>query len=912
MYLKRVIERTVPIGQNGRGSVIKMFKQWYTRFVEFSVNRPWWVIGAAALVTLFFIWQAATLKISMTWVDMMPQNEPMVREYQRLIKMFGTTDMIMAVVEASSEEQAIALVKQTAERLSKLVKWVKRVDYTIDTEFIRKHGLMLSRPKDLKRLKRILADPNLLPWLTAINDDFEREYIEDSGNLKKDESKVVRQINALGILVDTLSRLSGSNNVSESDIAKVVDRLTIGDTYMLSTDRKMALLIIQPTFTADDTDLACSGVRDMQEIIDEIEQENQGSWIAITGMSVIAKDEMVTAQEDSRLITLGALIIITALFIVTFRMWTSPLLAMLILIVGILWDYGLAGMIIGRLTMFSTMSALLLIGLGVDYLMHFLSGFFEARVEGKNACDSILQVYRTSGKGIILGGITTAIVFFSMTISDFPAMEEFGITMGLGIITCMSVTLLILPSIMILRERYLLKRAVQGKKFSPFSAEFKFLSQTAAMAYKRPWLSIGIIALATIFMGWGITKLGFDRNYLNAEAKGLESVALYDIMSDRFDMSADALIFTENSLAAAEEKMYQLDEITTVGSVESIARYLPSAKSQAERRPYVKAIHKQVAGKQYQRLSSPESLAEELKRLSDNIVEMGQMGYLNGLTKITKQCDLLTGLDNEGNQKKPNRILAAAEVVKNIDSVCLDQLNRGFFKYMQANILSMANPAEIKLEEIREDIRDRFISKDGKFFSVQAFSRKNVYKNETTYIEDVHSVAPQATGVPAIFRRLIVLSAEKGKSALLLATVLIIVFLLLAFRSVKYTMLALLPMALAYVFMFGTLGWLNMPLTIASVMMLPLIVGIGIDDGIHLIHRYHIEGPGSQPKVVSSTGKAIFLSTATTMLGFGSLISAKYQGFGQMGWLTLIGIGWCFVMSIILIPTILCLMEGRK
>ncbi len=891
-----------------------MFKKLYTRYVDFSVAKPWWILAGTLVVTLFFVWQATNLALALTWLDMMPQKDPVVIEYQRLIKLFGTTDMIIAAVEAPSEEQVKALARETAERFARHDQWVKRVDYTVDTAFIRQHGLMLVKTKDLRRMKKTLANPNLLAWLTALNEDFEREYIEDSGNLRKQENQAATQLHALGVFVDTMGRLSPEEAVTRDHIDAMVDSLTIGEEYYLSTDRKMALLMIQPTFTINEIDKATLGCLDLQAEADKIEEAYPGTSVRLTGMNVIMKDETMTMKEDSMLITLGALILITLMFIVTFRMWTAPLLAMMILMVGIIWDYGLTGMLIGKLSLFSSMSALILIGLGVDYLMHFLNMFFEARAEGQDARDSVLAVYQRSGKGIVMGALTTAVAFLSMILSDYPAMAEFGVTMGLGIISCMAVTMLVLPAIMILRERHQARQIAQGKVIKPFSAEFKFLQVLTRPAYQRPWLTTIVVIVVSGLMFWGATRLRFDQNLLNIEAKGLESVELYDVMEERFNLSADGLVFAADSLAEAERVTHQLDEMPNVGGVESLALYLPSEKSQQERRPLVKEIRDQVRGRQYAGSPDPEKMKTQLQRLSDNIVEMGQLGYLGGMSRLTDHCDLLTGLDEEGNQARPNRILQAAATVAAASSARLGDFSQRFFQRLKANTLSMANPAEVKLAEVRSDIRERFISPDGKLYAVQVFARKNVYKHfdDTSFIEDVHAIAPGATGMPAFFKRLITISAEKGRLALGIAAVIIFIMLFLIFRKLSYVIIALLPTILAYLFAFGTMGWINMPLSIVSVMVIPLIMGIGIDDGIHLLHRYQVEGPGSQPIVIASTGKAISLTTATTVLGFGSLIFAKYQGMGHMGWLTVFGIGWAFVISVFLIPALLKIMEGRK
>ena len=101
-------------------------------------------------------------------------------------------------------------------------------------------------------------------------------------------------------------------------------------------------------------------------------------------------------------------------------------------------------------------------------------------------------------------------------------------------------------------------------------------------------------------------------------------------------------------------------------------------------------------------------------------------------------------------------------------------------------------------------------------------------------------------------------------------------------------------------------------MTMVNIMGLPLILGIGIDDGVHIIHRYRIEGPGKIRTVFTSTGRAVFLTSLTTMLAFGSLKFATYRGLGSLGMALFIGVGTCFLTSVIVLPAIMGLIERRK
>jgi predicted RND superfamily exporter protein len=105
--------------------------------------------------------------------------------------------------------------------------------------------------------------------------------------------------------------------------------------------------------------------------------------------------------------------------------------------------------------------------------------------------------------------------------------------------------------------------------------------------------------------------------------------------------------------------------------------------------------------------------------------------------------------------------------------------------------------------------------------------------------------------------------------------------------------------------------YFGVDLNMISIMMIPLVIGIGIDDGIHMLHRYKEEGPGSIPKVVQNTGKAIFLTTATTCLAFSSFLVAEHPG-RPMGGTPVLGLIMAFIAAIIFLPALLGLIMDRK
>jgi predicted RND superfamily exporter protein len=122
----------------------------------------------------------------------------------------------------------------------------------------------------------------------------------------------------------------------------------------------------------------------------------------------------------------------------------------------------------------------------------------------------------------------------------------------------------------------------------------------------------------------------------------------------------------------------------------------------------------------------------------------------------------------------------------------------------------------------------------------------------------------------------------------------------------------MIPLIAGGFWMVGLMKSFGMMFTMVNLMGIPMIVGIGIDDGVHLLHRYRIEGLTKTPIVLKSTGKAIMLTSITTMVGFGSLMLAKYRGFGSLGSLLVLGVFACFMTTVLLLPSVIGMITRRR
>jgi hypothetical protein len=158
---------------------------------------------------------------------------------------------------------------------------------------------------------------------------------------------------------------------------------------------------------------------------------------------------------------------------------------------------------------------------------------------------------------------------------------------------------------------------------------------------------------------------------------------------------------------------------------------------------------------------------------------------------------------------------------------------------------------------------------------------------------------------------LIKIFGRDGRNAILLTLILVFILLSIDFQSPRYALIAMIPLAFGMLWMLGFMHIFGMKINIVNIIGLPLIVGIGIDDGVHIMHRWRHEGKGKIGTVFASTGKAIFLTSLTTMFAFGSLVFSIFRGWASFGAALFLGVGACFLTTVFILPGILGLVERK-
>jgi len=890
---------------------------------------PWKMVTLVVIITIILGAFATQLEQSMRWTDLLPAKSEKTTQYNKVINEFITATNIIIVVEGEEEK-----IKAFAEAVVPQIKlatdpkdgklYAKRIDYKQDVDFICEHGLMLVKEDDLQNMKELYQNPNLVPLLTNINNSFEKEYIgkKESISTRTKEDNTIIILDGISNMILVMKNFASGKTNSPEDAQKAVDKLLLGEPYLLSYDKQALILNVIPNFNMTDMGKMISGTDAIQKVIDKVVKDFPEVKAGLTGMIPLGRDEMVYGEQSMGYTSIIAFIAILILLILSFRMWAAPLFAIFNLAVGLIWAIGLAAILVKSLNIMTSMVTVILIGLGIDFSIHIISIFTESRSLGKPINKSIEDTFLKSGKGILTGGLTTCAAFFALIISSSRGMKEVGIVSSVGLFSILIVTFLFLPSLLVLRERRLEKKLVERKiKSKPVYQDISF----RAFGKGCSWLSGRYTAtlicalLITIFLLVSASRISFDHNYMNMEPKGLTSITLQDTILDKFDLSMDYALILTDSVEESREMTKKLKNIKSAAMIDDISMYLPSYEEQQKQIPHIQEINRAISRAVIENDildSELNQIISELDRLEMNIMEIQDMAYMGGQDKVDRKCSEIVG-----NPDDPQPFSIITQFVNFLENnqqrglKGLKEFQKYAAPYFKESVLKMASTENIVLDDLPASVLDRYANRDRTQFLLTVFPAENMWTDINflqRFTSDLDRVSNKATGMPPVMQELIRVIGNDGKNAALLTVFVVFLLLWLDFRSFKYAIIAMMPLVAGVIWMVGLMHLIGMQLTVVNVMGLPLIIGIGIDYGVHIVHRWRIEGSKKVNQIFASTGKAIFLTSITTMLAFGSLIFSIWRGFGSLGGAMFIGVGACFLSTAIILSGIIGLLERKN
>ncbi|MBN2293540.1 MAG: MMPL family transporter [Pirellulales bacterium] len=858
------------------------------------------IVAGVALAFLSMVLAGSRLGFRTSRLDLLNPDCRHNRLWIDYIEEFGSQDDAVVVVEGENRDHVVPVLLEISRELAKEDRLFNSVFHGVDLTRIRSKGLYFLPIEDLRTIEPFLGKIRPVvegDWaqleLSNMTDGMCRRL--EQGSSPQVRYAIVTELDRLsrGLLV-ALSRPGYYQSPWPQMPHTMAVQTELGDEYLLTNQGHMGFVLLRLATDQDKDSFAhgTEAIDALRKLIATVRAKHPEVEIGLTGLPIMENDEMQASQTAMLEASLLSLFGVACLFVAGFGGLRHPLVTVGSLLLALAWSFGYITLTIGHLNILSIAFAVILIGLGIDFGIHYVARYLQLRKTIRRSDEALIETAAGVGPGITTGAITTAIAFFMAGFTTFVGVAELGLIAGGGILLCCLGTIVVLPAMIHLMD--------SKRKNEILPAPLDIHGWISPL-FRQPLVVLIVTLVGTVMVGGGLKYLRYDHNLLNLQPEGLESVEC----EQRLLAKSDKSVWFALSIAETREELLRRKakflEKKSVDHVEEIVSFLPEGHEQ--KRPIIERIRGHL-----------ENLPERPPEIPVNSPA--------DLGRVLGRAQMLLGSGSLDFQVR-SRLEQIREILRSFTAQQCYRLLREYQHGIAGDLLSrlyrlraMADPNPPELDDLPKSLVTRFVGQDGRHL-LRIYSKGDIWDMDEMekFVKDVRSVDPQATGNPLqTYEASRQMKASYEKAALLALVAITVVLLLdfcsfrdgfwaMPFNALAYTMLAMAPLGLGMLQTFGLMGLLDIPLNPANMIVLPLILGIGIDDGVHVIHDYRRQsGPY---RMSASTASAVLITSLTTMIGFGSLMIASHRGLQSLGRVLTIGVSCCLFASLIMLPALL-------
>jgi hypothetical protein len=815
-------------------------------FIRFVVRRAGWVLAAALLLSALGVYQAQRLSVDTDFANLLPDDHPTVRALEELRNTVGGESEVAVGIVSPSFEANKRFAEALIPRALELKGEGDDEPYLTRVEYRR----------DVEFLK-----DNALYFAS----DQELQTVEQFLDAQIEEAK--RKANPFYVDIGDGEENGGAGG---EDLERMYDRL-VGTEYPISEDSTTMVLRFYPSGAQTNVGFIEDVYADLRTLVDSLGPDAYHPEMEVTLAGRLlrqqAEIEAITGDIISSFATGVTTVILVVMLYFLYKSYRArtggqwdgrvllaelgraPLLGLVIalpLLMSLAWTGGLAYLLFGELNLMTSTLGLVLFGLGIDFGIHFYARYTEERATGLGLADAVETTFASTGQAIATGAFTTAAALYVLTAAEFKGFSEFGAIAGTGVLFALVAMTVVLPALLTVFERAgLLDLASRVPPTEGGGAGRRF-------GGARPIVvgSVAAVVLAVVLA----PRVSFQYDFS-------ELAPEYEAYEERNEI-----------IERAESKRADNRRNPAYVVVDS-ARTVPEV---------VAAVNEQ------KRDSSSMILAVESLQERFPLSDTARQNKLRRIAQI-------------------RTTVSENKYLRRDSSENLERLRR-----------AARTRDPISLEQVPEFLRKQFTTKDGELGtfvmiypegSLADGRRSIAFANEigTVTTDDGRTYHAASTSLIAANMLMLVRAEAPWMIA---ATFLVVALLMwLNFRDVRWAGLALVPLVVGVLWMLLAMELFGVKLNFFNMVVLPAILGIGNDAGVHMVHRYREEGRRSIWTVLRSTGEHVTMGTLTTMIGFGGLLLSFHPGLNSMGTLAAIGLGTTLGAAVVFLPALLQWME---
>jgi len=654
------------------------------------------------------------------------------------------------------------------------------------------------------------------------------------------------------------------------------DKFDIDHNYYSTPTKDSFLIFISPAGSPGDIKFSKRLIREVSRIEREA-KSLQGPGIVefdvkYAGGYVIALEESRNMEKNIKVSVITSLIFVWLLFLLFFKRGGILFCVGAALVMAIAWSLMAAYFAIGSLNIMTVAFAAILAGLGVDFGIHISNRFLFEFSSGKSTKEAIQNTILTTGESVFFSCATTSLAFYSLSFTGFKGAREFGFLIGTGIILCMIAMLFVLPSLLIMGAAVYKKR----KAFTLDTPGFQHLAGFIKRhGRKTAILLIGILILLGLFIFPGRSMPKFDNSLDNMGSRKNRAFSIQKKILKRFGNYIEPIAIVssdkdpEQAVRRLKGIMPRVRDLIDEGILtkyEVIFKYMPSPAKQ------------DYFLKESKKIKNPEQALDYLlESLKNNEYKKEEYEFFS--------------------QKRSEIILL---------------LKGGF---------SRDEPPYFELKRVLpKGLFSKFFAEDkntGNYYTVcYIYPAERMVSSEQIRELSVHlgvdGTDLTMTGMSLLIGRLEHLIKKEIKVITLAIGAVLVFILVVIYKRASLVVISIIPVLMSLAATVLVMSAFNIKLNYMNIVAFPLIIGMGIDDSIHMLYRYFENNAKSVTIMVKQTGRAVLLTSLTTIAAFGSLVFSEHNGLISLGITAAIGIGFCLLFSLFVLPGLIMLVESKR
>jgi predicted RND superfamily exporter protein len=600
-------------------------------------------------------------------------------------------------------------------------------------------------------------------------------------------------------------------------------------------------------------------MKEINDILNKPEYKDHLEYYAV-GNAPLAYEQQSIIEREAGPIYLGLLLIISALLWFFIRSFSAVVWSLLIVIVSAAWTVGLAGWLGVEVTVFLMLTIMLTLTVGVCDAAHIFSGFLFFQNQGYDRKTSVLKVFESTNKAIVLTAITNIIGMLACFFIPIPRIQVFGVMSAAGVAFACILTIFLLPLMLdawapgpaVGVEKK--KSGFQIGRYIPNFSLFlqRVLSNVLSIVQKNP---VSIIIFFLVILGiniYGVTELKVDTNIANQFIEG-----------SPYRTSADII----------DKKM--------MGSL-NMEIYLDLSKENAFEQPFV--------------LTKIDALQRKFETSYKDVVVR-----TSSLVEVVKKANKVLNEDREDMYSIPG------------DPGVLSQT---LFMF------NLANP-EDRRKQVSDDYSKSHISVQlynvgsHKYLKVYEDMQRDINEMVTALKQQYPDTKVSITGALPMNMRFVQVVASSGLQDIIMVMITVTIVLIFVFGSLQGGMIAIIPNLIPSMLTLGLLGLTGRAVDVDILLLLPVIVGISVDDTVHFISHYRdkikVDGDIKSAlfHTIKEVGQASSFTSLILGLGFGILSFSAMEGTATVGKFGSIAIFSGLLCDLFLLPALILVFKPK-